>query len=63
MSMLNDGRNEIRFNNSDGKCLLENWVEEVRLQSHFDLTYIESMLFNFLREVIRFALKNYRNIF
>lgn len=28
MSTLNDGRNEIRFNNSDGKCLLENWVEE-----------------------------------
>lgn len=30
MSVLNQGRNEIRFNNSDGKCLLENWVEEVR---------------------------------
>ena len=29
MSVLNDGRNEIRVNNSDGKCLLENWVEEV----------------------------------
>ena len=29
MSALNQGRNEIRFNNSDGKCLLENWVEEV----------------------------------
>lgn len=29
MSLLNQGRNEIRFNNSDGKCLLENWVEEV----------------------------------
>ncbi|XP_062599110.1 sperm-associated antigen 8-like [Saccostrea cucullata] len=28
MSLLNQGRNEIRFNNSDGKCLLENWVEE-----------------------------------
>ncbi|KAL3866082.1 hypothetical protein ACJMK2_043420 [Sinanodonta woodiana] len=28
MSLLNQGRNEIRFNNSQGKCLLENWVEE-----------------------------------
>ncbi|XP_067667154.1 sperm-associated antigen 8-like [Haliotis asinina] len=28
MSLLNQGRNEIRFNNSGGKCLLENWVEE-----------------------------------
>jgi len=28
MSTLNDGRNEIRFNNSGGRCLLENWVEE-----------------------------------
>lgn len=28
MSILNQGRNEIRFNNSEGKCLLENWVEE-----------------------------------
>ncbi|VDI84225.1 sperm-associated antigen 8-like isoform X1 [Mytilus galloprovincialis] len=28
MSILNQGRNEIRFNNADGKCLLENWVEE-----------------------------------
>ncbi|CAH1795783.1 unnamed protein product [Owenia fusiformis] len=28
MSTLNQGRNEIRFNNSSGKCLLENWVEE-----------------------------------
>ncbi|XP_078483540.1 sperm-associated antigen 8-like [Ciona intestinalis] len=25
---LFEGRNEIRFNNSGGKCLLENWVEE-----------------------------------
>ena len=32
MSILNQGRNEIRFNNSDGKCLLENWVEEVRIR-------------------------------
>nr|CAB3266509.1 sperm-associated antigen 8-like [Phallusia mammillata] len=23
-----EGRNEIRFNNSGGRCLLENWVEE-----------------------------------
>ena len=29
MSISNQGRNEIRFNNSEGKCLLENWVEEV----------------------------------
>lgn len=28
MSILNQGRNEIRCNNSEGKCLLENWVEE-----------------------------------
>lgn len=28
MTTLNQGRNEIRFNNSGGKCLLENWVEE-----------------------------------
>ncbi|XP_074651231.1 sperm-associated antigen 8-like [Tubulanus polymorphus] len=28
MSTSNQGRNEIRFNNSNGKCLLENWVEE-----------------------------------
>lgn len=27
-AMSNDGRNEIRVNNSAGKCLLENWVEE-----------------------------------
>ncbi|XP_076800086.1 sperm-associated antigen 8-like [Clavelina lepadiformis] len=25
---LYEGRNEIRYNNSGGKCLLENWVEE-----------------------------------
>jgi len=24
-----EGRNEVRFNNSGGRCLLENWVEEV----------------------------------
>ncbi|KAJ8303978.1 hypothetical protein KUTeg_017561 [Tegillarca granosa] len=35
MSILNQGRNEIRFNNSDGKCLLENWVEE-RAVEHLD---------------------------
>lgn len=29
MSTLNEGRNEIRVNNSNSKCLLENWVEEV----------------------------------
>lgn len=28
MTTVNQGRNEIRFGNSDGKCLLENWVEE-----------------------------------
>jgi len=27
-SLANDGRNEIRVNNSAGRCLLENWVEE-----------------------------------
>ncbi|GFS27354.1 sperm-associated antigen 8-like [Elysia marginata] len=27
-SIANDGRNEIRVNNSAGRCLLENWVEE-----------------------------------
>merc|ERR1711874_10122 len=27
-SLMNDGRNEIRVNNSAGRCLLENWVEE-----------------------------------
>lgn len=31
MTTLNEGRNEIRFNNSGGKCLLENWVEERRV--------------------------------
>ncbi|KAL5004232.1 hypothetical protein ScPMuIL_017688 [Solemya velum] len=35
MSILNQGRNEIRFNNSSGKCLLENWVEE-RAVAHLD---------------------------
>ncbi|KAK6188939.1 hypothetical protein SNE40_005013 [Patella caerulea] len=35
MSLMNQGRNEIRFNNSGGKCLLENWVEE-RNVSHLD---------------------------
>ncbi|KAK3096671.1 hypothetical protein FSP39_002263 [Pinctada imbricata] len=34
MSLLNQGRNEIRFNNSDGKCLLENWVEERAVQDY-----------------------------
>ena len=28
-----EGRNEIRFNNSGGKCLLENWVEERATQN------------------------------
>ncbi|XP_005094300.1 sperm-associated antigen 8 [Aplysia californica] len=28
ISLANDGRNEIRVNNSAGRCLLENWVEE-----------------------------------
>ena len=36
MSALNQGRNEIRFNNSDGKCLLENWVEEVLHSTQFN---------------------------
>jgi len=30
-----EGRNEIRFNNSGGRCLLENWVEE-RATSHLE---------------------------
>lgn len=34
MSILNQGRNEIRFNNSDGKCLLENWVEERQVKEY-----------------------------
>ncbi|XP_060576902.1 sperm-associated antigen 8-like [Ruditapes philippinarum] len=34
MSILNQGRNEIRFNNSDGKCLLENWVEERAVKNY-----------------------------
>ncbi|WAR00327.1 SPAG8-like protein [Mya arenaria] len=34
MSILNQGRNEIRFNNSDGRCLLENWVEERQVQNY-----------------------------
>ena len=29
MTTLNDGRNEVRIGNSDAKCLIENWVEEV----------------------------------
>jgi hypothetical protein len=29
MSSVNEGRNEIGFNNSGGMCLMENWVEEV----------------------------------
>ena len=29
--MLRDGRNIIPVGNSDAKCLLENWVEEVDL--------------------------------
>ena len=37
MSALNQGRNEIRFNNSDGKCLLENWVEEVLHSTQFNV--------------------------
>jgi len=28
MSAINQGRNDLRFNNSKGQCLLENWVEE-----------------------------------
>merc|ERR1711976_804355 len=35
MTTLNQGRNEIRFNNSGAKCLLENWVEE-RAVEEFD---------------------------
>ncbi|KAH9520228.1 Sperm-associated antigen 8 [Bulinus truncatus] len=27
-SLANGGRNEIRINNSSGRCMLENWVEE-----------------------------------
>ncbi|XP_059148377.1 sperm-associated antigen 8-like [Physella acuta] len=27
-TLTNDGRNEIRINNSAGRCMLENWVEE-----------------------------------
>jgi len=30
-----EGRNEIRFNNSGGRCLLENWVEE-RATNHLE---------------------------
>ncbi|XP_064620500.1 sperm-associated antigen 8-like [Lineus longissimus] len=37
MSSLNQGRNEIRFNNSGGMCLMENWVEE-RASQHLDPT-------------------------
>ncbi|CAD5116618.1 DgyrCDS5491 [Dimorphilus gyrociliatus] len=35
MATINQGRNEIRVNNSNSKCLLENWVEE-RNVSHID---------------------------
>lgn len=35
MPLLNEGRNEIRFNNSNGQCLMENWVEE-RAVSHLE---------------------------
>ncbi|XP_033750691.1 sperm-associated antigen 8-like [Pecten maximus] len=35
MSILNEGRNEIRFNNSNSQCLIENWVEE-RAVKQFD---------------------------
>ncbi|XP_045156606.2 sperm-associated antigen 8-like [Mercenaria mercenaria] len=38
MSVLNQGRNEIRFNNSDGKCLLENWVEERAVKDYDTVT-------------------------
>lgn len=31
MSVLSDGRNEIPVGNSNAKCLLENWVEEVSM--------------------------------
>ena len=34
-----EGRNEIRFNNVGGKCLLENWVEE-RATQHLEATNI-----------------------
>ncbi|XP_078615262.1 sperm-associated antigen 8-like [Branchiostoma floridae x Branchiostoma japonicum] len=34
-TVLNDGRNVIRFNNSEGQTLLENWVEERQVQ-HLD---------------------------
>ena len=27
--MTATGRHQIKINNSDGKCLMENWVEEV----------------------------------
>lgn len=36
-----EGRNEIRFNNAGGKCLLENWVEE-RATQHLEATDINS---------------------
>lgn len=32
MSSRFEGRNEIRYNNSGGRCLLENWVEEVNIR-------------------------------
>ena len=34
-----EGRNEIRYNNSGGRCLLENWVEE-RATQHLETTDI-----------------------
>lgn len=34
-TLANDGRNEIRINNSAGRCMLENWVEEVSLINKF----------------------------
>lgn len=46
MSLLNQGRNEIRFNNSDGKCLLENWVEEVGTYNFHSVSWINKILQN-----------------
>lgn len=39
MTTLNQGRNEMRLNNSGGRCLLENWVEERAVDQidHHDL--------------------------
>merc|ERR1711860_186511 len=42
MSILNQGRNEIRFNNSDGKCLLENWVEERAVKGYDTVTDVKT---------------------